>query len=185
KGQGSFENIDELFALGRASVALGDLARADAAVEHLGTAAKTVPDADAREIAAIMAAELDGLLKIARKDRAGGLAALERAAALETKRPRPIARPYPIKPAGELYAEALLDGGDAAAAVAAFQAALTRTPRRAASLLRRSREGVPRHVASCRRKPPGARRSPHNPRHTTLSPCGAQTFSSFVRDEHN
>jgi tetratricopeptide (TPR) repeat protein len=135
KGQGSFENIDELFALGRASVALGDLARADAAVEHLGTAAKTVPDADAREIAAIMAAELDGLLRIARKDRTGGLAALKRAAALETERPRPIARPYPIKPAGELYAEALLDAGDAAGAVAAFQAALTRTPRRAASLL--------------------------------------------------
>jgi hypothetical protein len=135
KGQGSFENIDELFALGRASVALGDLARAAAAVEHLGTAAKTVPDADAREIAAIMAAELDGLLKIARQDRPGGLAALQRAAALETKRPRPIARPYPIKPAGELYAEALLDAGDAAAAVAEFQAALARTPRRAASLL--------------------------------------------------
>jgi tetratricopeptide (TPR) repeat protein len=135
KGQGSFENIDELFALGRASVALGDLPRADAAVEHLGTAAGTVPDADAREIAAIMAAELDGLLKIARKDRAGGLAALKRAAALETRRPRPIARPYPIKPAGELYAEALLDAGDATAAAAEFQAALTRTPRRAASLL--------------------------------------------------
>jgi tetratricopeptide (TPR) repeat protein len=135
KGQGSFENIDELFALGRAGVALGDLGRADAAVEHLGTAAKTVPDADAREIAAIMAAELDGLLKLARKDRAGGLAALKHAAALEAKRPRPIARPYPIKPAGELYAEALLDAGDAASAVTEFQKALTRTPRRAASLL--------------------------------------------------
>src|SRR5262245_7537302 len=102
KGKGSFDNIDELFALGQASIALGDLARADAAVEHLGTAAKTVPDADAREISAIMAAELDGLLRLARKDRAGGLAALRRATALEARRPRPIARPYPVKPAGEL-----------------------------------------------------------------------------------
>ena len=135
KDKGSFDNIDELFALGEAGVRLGDLARADAAVEHLGTAAKTVPDTDAREIAAIMGAELDGLLRIARRDRAGGLAALQRAAALEAKRPRPIARPYPIKPAGELCAEALLDSGDAAAAIAEFQKALARTPRRAASLL--------------------------------------------------
>ena len=135
KGRGSFDNIDELFALGEAAVKLGDLARADAAVEHLATAAKSVPDADAREIAAIMGAALDGLLRLARGDRAGGLGALQRAASLEAKRPRPIARPYPIKPAGELYAEALTGAGDAAAAVAEFQKALARTPRRAASLL--------------------------------------------------
>jgi tetratricopeptide (TPR) repeat protein len=134
KGQGSFDNIDELFALGEAGVRLGDLARAEAAVEHLGTAAKTVPDIDAREIAAIMGVELDGL-RLARRDRAGGLAALQRAAALEAKRPRPIARPYPIKPAGELYAEALLDAGDAEAAIAEYQRALVRTPRRAVSIL--------------------------------------------------
>jgi tetratricopeptide (TPR) repeat protein len=135
KGQGSFDNIDELFALGRAAIGLGDLARAEAALEHLGNASKSVPDADAREIAAIMAAELDGLLRLARKDRPGGLAAVQRASALEAKRPRPIARPYPIKPAGELYAEALLDAGDTTSAIAEFQKALTRTPRRAASLL--------------------------------------------------
>src|SRR5262245_6124053 len=133
KGKGSFDNIDELFALGQASIPLGDLARADAAAEHLGTAAKTVPDADAREISAIMAAELDGLLRLARKDRASGLAALQRAAGLEARRPRPIARPYPVKPAGELYAEALLQHGNAAAAVEEFRDALTRTPRRPAS----------------------------------------------------
>src|SRR5262245_55192893 len=135
KGKGSFDNIDELYALGQASIALGDLARAEAAAEHLGTAAKTVPDADAREISAIMAAELDGLLRLARKDRASGLAALQRAAGLEARRPRPIARPYPVKPAGELYAEALLQHGNAAAAVEEFRNVLTRTPRRAAALL--------------------------------------------------
>jgi tetratricopeptide (TPR) repeat protein len=152
KGRGSFDNIDELFALGEAAVRLGDLARAEAAVEHLATAAKTVPDADARGIAAIMGAELDGLLRVARGDRAGGLAALERAAALEAKRPRPIARPYPIKPAGELHAEALLDAGDAAAAVAEFQKALTRTPRRAASLL-----GLARAYEKARRRADAAK----------------------------
>ena len=92
-------------------------------------------DADAREIAAIMAAELDGVLRLARGDRGGGLAALEQATALEARRSWPTARPYPIKPAGELYAEALLDAGDAPAAFAEFRKALARTPRRAVPLL--------------------------------------------------
>jgi tetratricopeptide (TPR) repeat protein len=135
KGQGSFDNIDELYALGAASVRLGDRGRADAALEHLGTASKSVPDADAREIAQIMREELDGLMREANGNRVSALAAFARAAALEAKRPKPIARPYPVKPAAELFGEALLRAGDAAAAAAQFQASLARTPRRAASLL--------------------------------------------------
>jgi tetratricopeptide (TPR) repeat protein len=135
RGQGTFENIDELFALGAAGVKLGDYARAEAAVEHLRNATKAIPDADSRDIAGIMAIALDGMRRIATGDRAGGLAALNRAAAAEAARPKPIARPYPIKPAVELYAEALLASGDAAGAMKQFQASLTRTPRRAASLL--------------------------------------------------
>jgi tetratricopeptide (TPR) repeat protein len=152
KGQGSFDNIDELFALGAASVSLGDLGRADAAVEHLGNASRTVPDRDAREVAQIMGAQLDGLVRLARGDRAGGIAAIARGAALEAKRPRPIARPYPIKPAGELYAETLLKAGDAAGAVRQFQAALARTPRRAASLLglARAEQKAGRHADAAR-----------------------------------
>jgi predicted Zn-dependent protease len=135
KGQGSFGNIDELYALGVASVKLGDAGRAEVALEHLDTASKSMPDADAREIAHIMAAELDGVMRFARGDRAGAHAALAHAATAEAKRPKPIARPYPIKPAGELFGEILLASGDAAGAVKQFQAALVRTPRRAASLL--------------------------------------------------
>ena len=135
KGQGSFDNIDELFALGMASVPLRDPGRADAALEQLTNAAKTVPDRDAREVAAIMAAEIDGLIKLGRNDRPGALASLARGAQLEAKRPRPVARPYPIKPAGELYGEILLGTGDAAGAMTQFTAALTRTPGRAISLL--------------------------------------------------
>jgi hypothetical protein len=71
----------------------------------------------------------------ARGDRKAGLQTYARAAALEKARPKPIARPYPIKPAGELYAEALAAAGDARGAVAQFQAALVRTPNRSASLL--------------------------------------------------
>jgi hypothetical protein len=116
-------------------VATADRGRADAAFEHLTIAAKTVPDRDAREIATIMAAELDGLMRLAKSDQAGALAALARAARLEAQRAKPIARPYPIKPAAELYGEILLGTGDAAAAVTQFKASLARTPRRAQSLL--------------------------------------------------
>ncbi len=135
RGQGTFENIDELFALGYAALKLGDRARAEAAVENLRTATTSIPDADAREVAGIMAIELDGVLRTARGDVAGGLKALSTAASIEAKRSKPVARPYPIKPAVELYAEALLGSGDASGAVKQFQASLARTPRRAASLL--------------------------------------------------
>jgi hypothetical protein len=75
------------------------------------------------------------MTRLARGDRAGALAALARAASLEARRPKPIARPYPLKPAAELYGEILLGTGDPAAAIAQFNSALARTPRRAASLL--------------------------------------------------
>ena len=135
KGQGSFDNIDELFALGMASIPLRDPGRAEAALENLITAAKDVPDRDARAIALIMVAELDGLIKLGRSDRAGALASFARGAQLEARGPKPVARPYPIKPAGELYGEILLGTGDAAGAVTQFKAALVRTPGRAQSLL--------------------------------------------------
>jgi len=135
RGQPSFDNVDELFALGLASVKLGDRARAEAALEQLDGARKAAPDADNRKLADIMYREIGGLLQMLRGEKAHGLAALASAARLEREMPKPIARPYPIKPAGELYAEALLASGDAAAAVREFQAALGRTPRRAASLI--------------------------------------------------
>jgi hypothetical protein len=105
KGQGSFDNIDELFALGAASVRVGDKGRADAALEHLGNAATSIPDRDAKQIAQIMRDELDGLMREAAKDKAGSMAAFARAAALEAKRPadRPVA--IPVKPAAELAGE--------------------------------------------------------------------------------
>ena len=135
QGQPNFDNIDELFALGVASVPLNDRARAGAALDHLTTASTTLPDRDAREVAQIMAAELDGLMRLARNDRQGALASLARGAQLEARRPRPVARPYPVKPAGELSGEILTGTGDAAAAIVQFKAALVRTPKRAAALL--------------------------------------------------
>ena len=135
KGRGTFDNVDELFALGIASARLGDVARAEAAVEHMGTAIGAAPDPDNRQLARIMQLELSGLLKATTGAPTQALAALEEAATLEASRPRPNARPYPIKPAVELYAETLLATGNARAAVKEFQMSLARTPRRAASLI--------------------------------------------------
>jgi predicted Zn-dependent protease len=87
------------------------------------------------DVTSIMSEQLSGLLAIARGNRDGGLAALSRAAGREAMRPRPIARPYPIKPAGELYAEALFALGQPAAAVAQYRRVLVRTPHRPLALL--------------------------------------------------
>ena len=135
RGQSTFDNVDELFALGLSSVGLEDYGRADAALKELSQAATTLPDKDAADLASLMREQLSGLLLIARGDQQGGLAALARAAQHETARPKPIARPYPPKPAGELYAEALLGLGQPRAAVDQYRRVLQRTPRRAQALL--------------------------------------------------
>jgi hypothetical protein len=82
-----------MFALGFSSVALGDLARADSAAARLRHAAATGTDSDLREVAAIMADQVQGVARFARGDRAAGLASLARATRAESARPRPIARP--------------------------------------------------------------------------------------------
>jgi tetratricopeptide (TPR) repeat protein len=135
KGQPSFDNVDELFALGLASIWLGDRPRAEAALEQLGGARAAAPDADNKQVAEIMYRQVGGLYQMMRGETSQGLAALASAARLEAQMSKPIARPYPIKPAGELYGEALLASGDAAGAIREFQAALQRTPRRAAAMI--------------------------------------------------
>ena len=82
-----------------------------------------------------MADEVTALLAIARGRQSDGLGLLARAAAREAARPKPIARPYPPKPAGELYAEALAGLGQPSAAVAEYGKVLQRLPRRPVALL--------------------------------------------------
>ena len=130
RGKANFDNVDELFALGLSSVANEDYGRADAAVSELKKASGTIPDRDAADVASIMADEVTALLSIARDRPEEGLTMLARASAREAARPKPIARPYPAKPAGELYAEALAGLGQPAAAVTEFRKVLQRLPRR-------------------------------------------------------
>jgi thioredoxin-like negative regulator of GroEL len=82
-----------------------------------------------------MAEQLRGVLQFSRGDRKTALATLAGTVAAEARRPPPVARPYPIKPAAELYGELLLAAGDMRGAMAQFQAALKRTPRRPAALM--------------------------------------------------
>jgi tetratricopeptide (TPR) repeat protein len=147
RGRSSFDNVDELFALGLASVELGDEARAEAAFDQLQQARTAAPDADNRRLAQIMSGEVAAVVQLARHQPADALQTLAGAARLEAQMPRPIARPYPVKPATEMYAEALLASGRAADAVKQFQASLARTPRRAASLigLARAAEAAGQH----------------------------------------
>src|SRR5262249_7944687 len=120
KGSATFGNVDELFALGMASAMLGDGPRAEAALDHMTKAVGAAPDPDTRQVAEIIRPELKGLVQRGDGDRPGALASMEAAATLEATRPRPKARPYPIKPAVELYGETLLEAGQARAAVGQF-----------------------------------------------------------------
>ena len=102
KGQPSFDNVDELFALGLASVRLGDRGRAEAALEQLQGARTAAPDPDNKRLAGIMY----------RRDRRSVSDPARREEPRGTGRPgvgrrvwrascrSPIARPYPIKPGG-------------------------------------------------------------------------------------
>ena len=134
KGQSSFENIEELFALGMASVKLVDALRAEAAVGQLRTAAKS-PDAELREQAEVMLNEMEALHLFAQGRQQEAFAMMDRAVALQNRMPRPIGRPFPVKGADELYGELLLEGNQFKNAAAWFQRALTRTPNRSRALL--------------------------------------------------
>jgi tetratricopeptide (TPR) repeat protein len=134
-GRSSFDNVDELFALGIASVKLGDEARAEAVFDQLQQARAAAPDPDNKRLASIMSGEVAGLIQLARGQKTEAMQTLAGAARAESQRPRPIARPYPVKPAVEVYAEALAASGNAGEAVRQFQASLARTPGRAASLI--------------------------------------------------
>jgi predicted Zn-dependent protease len=135
KGRSNFDNVDELGVLGLSAVANEEYSRAEASVAELRKASSTLPDRDAADVASIVSDEIAGTLSIAAGKQSEGLATLARAASREAARPKPIARPYPPKPAGELYAEALLGLGQPSLAMTEFRKVLQRLPRRPATIL--------------------------------------------------
>jgi len=87
----------------------------------------------------IQVRELEGLLALKTGDTAAALEHLQTATELETERPLDYGPPFPVKPAPELYGEALLAADRPADALAQFETTLERYPDRALALESKAR----------------------------------------------
>ncbi len=130
----------ELLATGLSAVKLGDLdtaKQASAALKEKAEAAAGKDSFYSRQALplAIMAKQVEGAILIAEGKEEEGIAALQAAVTTAEKMPLPRGAAYPIKPAHEFLGEALLEAGNPADAVAAFDESLLRTPNRPLSLL--------------------------------------------------
>ena len=134
QGQTSFDNIEELFALGLSAVYLGDAQRVRSAIDEFRKAAAPSQPAELREQAEVMLREMEALDVFAQGRHADALAILDRAAAVQARMPRPIGRPFPVKDVNELYGELLLQANRAKEAITWFNRSLERTPNRSRAL---------------------------------------------------
>jgi tetratricopeptide (TPR) repeat protein len=135
KGQTTFDNIEELFALGLSAVNLGDAARVRSVIEEFRKAASPAQPAELREQAEVMLREMEALDLFAQGQHQAAFAIMDRAVALQSRMPKPIGRPFPVKGADELYGELLLQVNRAKEAIVWFDRALTRTPNRSRAVL--------------------------------------------------
>lgn len=134
KGQSTFDNIEELFALGLSAVNLGDGARMRSVIEEFRKAASS-PSPELREQSTVMLRELEALDQFAQGQHARAFALLDQVVAMQKRMPKPIGRPMPVKDVNELYGEFELQLGRAGQAAMWFERALTRTPNRSRPLL--------------------------------------------------
>jgi tetratricopeptide (TPR) repeat protein len=134
KGQSTFDNIEELFALGLSAVNLGDAARVRVVIDEFRKAAAPSQAAELREQAAVMLGEMDAIDLFAQGRHAEALAVMDRAAALQGRMPKPIGRPFPVKDVNELYGDLLLQLNRPKEAITWFARALARTPNRSRAL---------------------------------------------------
>jgi len=134
KGQSTFDNIEELFALGLSAVNLGDAARVATVVAEFKKASAPNQPAELREQAEVMLREMEALDLFARGQQAQAFAIMERAAALQARMPKPIGRPFPVKDVNELYGELLLQANRPKEAITWFNRSLARTPNRSKAL---------------------------------------------------
>ena len=135
KGQGTFDGIDELFALGLSAVNLADGGRVAAVIEQLRGASGPSQPAELREQADVMLRSMEALDLFTRGRQAEAFAMMDRATALQARMPKPIGRPFPVKGADELYGELLLQAGRAKEAIVWFDRTLARTPNRSRAVL--------------------------------------------------
>jgi tetratricopeptide (TPR) repeat protein len=135
KGQSTFDNIEELFALGLSAVNLADAARVRVVIEEFRKASAPGQPAELREQAEIMLREMEALDLFAQGQHPAAFALLDRAESLQARMPKPIGRPFPVKDVNELYGELLLQVGRTREAIGRFDRVLTRTPNRSRALL--------------------------------------------------
>ncbi len=135
KGQSTFDNIEELFAIGLSAVNLADAARVQSTIDQLRNASAPTQPAELREQAEVMLREMEALDLFARGRHAEAFAMMDRATALQARMPKPIGRPFPVKGADELYGELLLQVGRAKEAAVWFDRTLARTPNRSRAVL--------------------------------------------------
>jgi len=127
-----------IFAAGLAAARRGDTATADAAVARLRDLAKNAPKGGrgyGSDVTGVMEKEISGVALLAKGKKEEGLALLAEAAKAEDAMQAPSGPPELLKPAEELYGEALLDQGKPDEAAVQFHRSLQRMPRRSASLL--------------------------------------------------
>jgi tetratricopeptide (TPR) repeat protein len=135
KGQGAFDNVDELFALGMSAWKLRDDARLYAAVGEFEKLVKSPANPELRELSTVMLHQLGALLMWSQGQRQEAFMAMDRATGAQAKMPKPIGRPYPVKGADELYGELLLEAGRPKDAMVWFERTLQRTPNRSRAVL--------------------------------------------------
>ena len=87
KGQTTFDNIEELFALGLAAVNLGDAARVRAVISEFTNASHPSQAAELREQAEVMLRQMEALNVFARGQHAAAFAMMDRAVALQARMP--------------------------------------------------------------------------------------------------
>ena len=135
KGQTTFDNIEELFALGLSAVHLRDAARVRAVIGEFRNAAAPAQAPELREQAEIMLRQMEAVDVFARGQHDAAFTILDGAASLQARMPRPIGRPFPVLDVNELYGDLLLQVGRAREAISRFDRVLARTPNRSRALL--------------------------------------------------
>jgi tetratricopeptide (TPR) repeat protein len=130
-----------VFAAGMAAAKKGDAAVVEQAIARLRSLPKGGRGYGAQAVE-IMEKEISGMALLAQGKAEEGLALLAEAAAMEEAMTPPSGPPDLLKPAHELYGEALLERGRAEEAAEHFGKSLLRMPNRTASLLGAARAAV-------------------------------------------
>jgi tetratricopeptide (TPR) repeat protein len=139
------EHGSMIFAAGLAAARRGDTATADAAAARLHDLSKNAPKGGrgyGSDMTGVMEKEISGVALLAQGKKEEGLALLAEAAKAEDAMQAPSGPPELLKPALELYGEALLEQGRPDEAAVQFHRSLERMPRRSASLLGAARAAI-------------------------------------------